>query len=45
VGIEDAVVRVVEDRGLDASREERLRLPREELVERVLARDEDREAA
>ena len=41
VRVEDARVRVVEDRGLDAAREQRVRLAREELVERVVARDED----
>ena len=45
VRVEDARVRVVEDRGLDAAREQRLGLAREELVERVLARDEHREPA
>ena len=43
VRVEDARVGVVEDRRLDPPREERLRLAREELVERVVARDEDRE--
>jgi hypothetical protein len=36
---------MVEDRRFHAAREECLGLPREELVERVVARDEDREAA
>ena len=40
VGVEDPGIRVVEDRRLDAAREECVRLAREELVERVLARDE-----
>src|SRR5262249_2562470 len=43
--VEDPRVGVVEDRRLDAAREEGIRLLREELVERVLARDEDRQAA
>ena len=43
VRVEDARVRVVEDRRLDAPREQRVRLAREELVERVVARDEDRQ--
>ena len=38
--VEDARVRVVEDRRLDAPLEQRLRLAHEVLVERVLARDE-----
>ena len=40
VAVEDARVRVVEDRRLDAPAEQRLRLAHEVLVERVLARDE-----
>ena len=36
---------MVEDRGLHPAREERARLAREELVERVVRGDEDREAA
>ena len=36
---------MVEDRGLDPAREERARLACEELVECVVGRDEDREAA
>ena len=44
VRVEDPRVRVVEDRRLDASRQERVRLAREELVERVLAGDQHREA-
>jgi hypothetical protein len=36
---------VVEDRRLDPAGEERLRLTREELVERVVRRDEDRQPA
>ena len=43
--VEDPRVRVVEDRRLDAAREQRVRLAREELVERVVAGDEDREPA
>ena len=43
--VEDPRVRVVEDRRLDAAREQRVGLAREELVERVVARDEDREPA
>src|SRR5439155_14701961 len=42
--VEDAMVRVVEDRRLDASLQQRLGLAHEVLVERVLARDENREA-
>ena len=42
--VEDPRVRVVEARRLDAPLEQRLRLAHEELVERVLARDEHREA-
>ena len=42
--VEDAWIRVVEDRRLDRSREQRLRLAHEVLVERVLARDQDGEA-
>ena len=45
VRVEDPRVRVVEDRCLDAAGEQCVGLAREELVERVLARDEDREAA
>ena len=45
VRVEDPRVRMVEDRGLDPAREERVRLAREELVERVVGGDEDREAA
>ena len=41
---EDARVRVVEDRRLDAPAEQLLRLAHEVLVERVLGRDEHREA-
>ena len=41
---EDARVRVVEDRCLDAPAEQLLRLAHEVLVERVLGRDEHREA-
>ena len=40
VPVEDARVRVVEDRRLDAAPEQRLGLAHEVLVERVLARDE-----
>ena len=40
MAVEDARVRVVEDRRLDAAAEERLRLAHEVLVERVLAGDE-----
>ncbi len=36
---------MVEDRGLDSARQECVRLAREELVERVVRRDEDREPA
>src|SRR5438094_1433517 len=43
MAVEDAVVLVVEDRGLDPSAEQRLRLAHEVLVERVLAGDEDGE--
>ena len=43
VRVEHARVRVVEDRRLDAAPEQRLRLAHEELVERVLARDQHRE--
>ena len=43
VAVEDARVRVVEDRGLDAALQERLRLAHEVLVESVLACDEHRE--
>jgi hypothetical protein len=45
VRVEDARVRVVEDRRLDSPREKRAGLTGEELVERVVARDEDRESA
>ena len=45
VRVEDPGVRVVDDRGLDPTGEERVRLAREELVERVLARDEHGEPA
>ena len=45
VRVEDARVRVVEDRRLDPAGEQRVGLAREELVERVVARDEDREPA
>ena len=41
--VEDARVRVVEDRRLDAAAEQRLGLAHEVLVERVLAGDEHRE--
>ena len=44
VAVEHARVRVVEDRRLDPAAEQHLRLAHEVLVERVLARDEDREA-
>ena len=44
MAVEDARVRVVEDRGLDLAAEQRLGLAHEVLVERVLARDEDGEA-
>ena len=44
VAVEHARVRVVEDRRLDPPPEQRLRLAHEVLVERVLARDEDRQA-
>ena len=44
VPVEDARIRVVEDRRLDRPREQRLRLAHEVLVERVLARDQDGEA-
>ena len=40
MAVEDARVRVVEDRRLDAAAEQRLGLAHEVLVERVLARDE-----
>ena len=43
VAVEDAVIRVVEDRRLDSPAEQRLRLAHEVLVERVLAGDENRE--
>ena len=42
--VEDARILVVEDGGLDSAAEQRLRLAHEVLVERVLARDHDREA-
>ena len=42
--VEDARVRMVEPRRLDPALEQRLGLAHEELVERVLARDEHREA-
>ena len=45
VRVEDPRIRVVEDRGLDPAREQRIRLAREELVERVLARDQHGEPA
>ncbi len=45
MGVEDPWVRVVDDRRFDSPREQRVRLSSEELVERVLARDEHREAA
>ena len=41
----DLLVLVVEDRGLDGPVEELVRVAAEELVERVLARDEDGEPA
>jgi len=44
VAVEDARVRMVEDRGLDAALEEHRRLAHEVLVESVLARDQYREA-
>ncbi len=44
VAVEHARVRVVEDRRLDLAVEQRLRLAHEVLVERVLRRDEHREA-
>ena len=44
VPVEDAVVRVVRDRRLDAAAEQRLGLAHEVLVERVLGRDEHCEA-
>ena len=43
VAVEDARVRMIEDRGFDAAPEQRLRLAHEELVERVLRRDENGE--
>ncbi len=43
VAVEHSMVRVVEDRRLDLPAEQRLRLAHEVLVERVLARDENRE--
>ena len=43
VAVEDARVRMVEDRGLHAALQERLRLAHEVLVESVLACDEHRE--
>ncbi len=43
VRVEDARIRVVENRCLDPSREQRVGLAHEELVERVLAGDEDGE--
>ena len=43
--IEDARVRVIEDRRLDAPRQQRVGLPREELIECVVRRDEDRQAS
>jgi hypothetical protein len=45
VRVENPGIRVIEDRGLYAAGEERVRLAREELVERVVRRDEDREPA
>ena len=42
MSVEDARVCVIEDRRLDLPAQERLGLPHEVLVERVLARDEDR---
>ena len=44
VPVEDARIRVVEDRRLDPPLEQRFRLAHEVLVERVLRRDENREA-
>src|SRR5262249_44855044 len=44
VPLKDPRVRVIEDRRLDAPAEELVRLAHEELVEAVLARDEDGEA-
>ena len=44
MAVEDPRVRVVEDCGLHAAAEERLWLPHEELVERVLTRHEHRQA-
>jgi hypothetical protein len=44
VAVEDARIRMVEDRGLDAALEEHRRLAHEVLVESVLARDQYREA-
>src|SRR5439155_26424882 len=45
VRIEDPRVRMVEDRRLDTPGEQGVRLSREDLVERVLARDQDRQSA
>ncbi len=45
VRIEDSWVRVVETRRLDASLEQRLRLPHEELVERILTGNHDRKTS
>ncbi len=44
MAVENPRVGVVEDRGLGTPREQRLGLAHEELVERVLTRDEDCEA-
>ena len=45
VRVEDPRVRVVENRCLDPAREQGVRLAREELVERVVRRHEDRESS
>ena len=45
MGVEDPWIRVVDDRRFDSPREQRVRLSSEELIERILARDEHREAS
>jgi hypothetical protein len=42
--VEEARIRVVENRRLDAAGHQRFRVPHEELIECVLARDEDSQA-